>query len=87
LLGLDAFFDELQGARLELGRVLLGHDPILLEITGRNETQGASPHEARVENMEHTVKGARNTSAAGPYGTRFACRWQCVSRGVRRGHT
>ena len=38
----DAFFDELQGTGLELGAVLLGHDPILLEEVGRNETQGAS---------------------------------------------
>ncbi len=42
LLGADAFFDELQGSCLELGGVLLGHDPILLEEVGRNETQGAS---------------------------------------------
>ena len=37
-----AFFDELQGSCLELGGVLLGHDPILLEEVGWNETQGAS---------------------------------------------
>lgn len=42
LLGTDAFFDELQGLRLELGAVLLGHAPILLEEVDRNETQGAS---------------------------------------------
>ena len=42
LLGADAFFDELQSSCLELGGVLLGHDPILLEEVGRNETQGAS---------------------------------------------
>ncbi|WP_228525376.1 hypothetical protein, partial [Actinomyces haliotis] len=61
LLGLDAFFDELQGARLELGRVLLGHDPILLEITGRNETQGASVryHPHREEAREGAQHGRR----------------------------
>lgn len=42
----DAFFDELQGTGLELGAVLLGHDPILLEEVGRNETQGASEYRA-----------------------------------------
>lgn len=41
-LSLNAFFDELQGSDLELGAVLLGHDPILLEKVDRNQTQDAS---------------------------------------------
>lgn len=40
LVSLDSFFDELQGAGLELGTAPLWHDPFLLEEVGRNEPQG-----------------------------------------------
>lgn len=55
LLGTDAFFDELQGSGLELGGVLLGPVPILLEEVDRDETQCASVPESRDRELQLRV--------------------------------
>lgn len=52
LLNLDSFLDELQGAGLELGTAPLWHDPIALEKVARNEPQGASVDDQRLQNTD-----------------------------------